>query len=298
MNIVTSWNIRGICSAAKKKEVQYLIRSTNAPIYCLQETKARESLMMHHVKDICESWDFHGNYEHVIKGRVWILWDPMRVNLQILSESSQFIHAEVLLTQTNQRFHLTTVYGRNYGGDRKVLWEDLELVNAVIQGPWIVLGDFNVIRSYDERSGGPSHNQNDIEDFNNCIHNCCLADLRSIGHSLSWNNRASPSERKYARLDRALVNDLCLQDFPLSFAAYRPPGISDHSAITVSLKNQTSLGPKPFKFMSMWLDDVSVYPVVERAWANNCMGNPMYRLVYKLKEVKRQLVSWNKGIFG
>ncbi|XP_077252330.1 uncharacterized protein LOC143891672 [Tasmannia lanceolata] len=123
-------------------------------------------------------------------------------------------------------------------------------------------------------------------------------DLRSIGHSLSWNNRASLSERKYARLDRALVNDLWLQDFPLSFAAYRPPGISDHSAITVSLENQTSLGPKPFKFMSMWLDDVSVYPVVERAWANNCMGNPMYRLVYKLKEVKRQLVSWNKGIFG
>ncbi|XP_077252323.1 uncharacterized protein LOC143891665 [Tasmannia lanceolata] len=252
--------------------------------------------MKNHVKDICESWAFHGNYAHVIKGRVWILWDPMRVNLQILSESSQFIHAEVHLTQTNQRFHLTAVYGRNYGGDRKALWENLELVNAAIQGPWIVLGDFNVIRSYDERSGGSPHKQNDIEDFNSCIYNCCLANLRSIGHSLSWNNRATMSERKYARLDRALVNDLWLQDFPLGFAEYRPPGISDHSPIIVSLNTHTSLAPKPFKFMNMWFDDVSVYPVVERAWATKCIGNPMYRLVHKLKEVKRQLASWNKDI--
>ncbi|XP_077228478.1 uncharacterized protein LOC143861435 [Tasmannia lanceolata] len=257
MNIITSWNIRGICSAAKKKEVQYLIRSTNAPICCLQETKAREPLMMHHVKDICESWDFHGNYEHVIKGRVWILWDPMRVNLQILSESSQFIHAEVLLTQTNQRFHLTTVYGRNYGGDRKVLWEDLELVNAVIQGPWIVLGDFNVIRSYDERSGGPSHNQNDIEDFNVMLP-IARRKLEDIQNQLAQNpgdqriNKAEIEARSEFRViarregvlykQKSRIEWLCQGDSNTKFF---------HAALLNRKLDQNIHTPKPNKFLTL-----------------------------------------------
>ncbi|XP_077251745.1 uncharacterized protein LOC143890965 [Tasmannia lanceolata] len=128
-----------------------------------------------------------------------------------------------------------------------------------------------------------------MDDFNCCINNCSLADLRSIGHPLSWSNRASLSERKYARLDRALINDIWLQDYPLASAEYRAPGISDHSPIVISLKEQSGLGPKPFRFMDMWFADSSLYPEVERAWAIKIVGNPMYRIVHKLKEVRRAI---------
>ncbi|XP_077251951.1 uncharacterized protein LOC143891204 [Tasmannia lanceolata] len=218
MKAIASWNIRGICSRRKKGEVKNLIRGSNVPICCLQETKAKEPMMKDHVYDICDSWNSFGNYNHVIKGRIWILWDPDRVKLDIQRDSSQFIHASVRLLQTNQAFKLTVVYGRNYGGDRKILWQDLKSLNSTIQDPWIVMGDFNVIRDHSERSYGALHNQHDIEDFNDCINSCSLMDLRSIGHPLSWNNRATVSERKYARLDRALINDLWLQHFPLAFA--------------------------------------------------------------------------------
>ncbi|XP_077248649.1 uncharacterized protein LOC143888187 [Tasmannia lanceolata] len=184
------------------------------------------------------------------------------------------------------------------GGDCKILWQDLENLSCNIQKPWILIGDFNAVRDYSEKSEGMIINHSEIEDFNSCINNCSLADLRSIGHPLSWNNRATRTGRKFAILDRALINDIWLQNHPLAFAEYRAPGISDHSPIVVSLREHSSLGPKPFRSMDMWLADSSLYSEVERAWSIKICSNPMYRLVQKLREVRRLLGIWNKDIFG
>ncbi|XP_077252531.1 uncharacterized protein LOC143891921 [Tasmannia lanceolata] len=200
-----------------------------------------------YVKQIRDYWAHFGNYARVIKGRIWLLRDPIRVNMQIINDSSQFVHAKAQLIHTNQSLYLTAVYGRNYGGDRKILWQDLEAIEPSIDS------------------------------------------IGTIGHPLSWNNRASYSELKYARLDRALVNDFWIQDHPLSFAEYKPPGVSDHSPIIVSLKEYTSLGPKPFRFLDMWLDDPSLYAVVERAWSTKIKGNPMYRS--KLEDAQNRLAQ-------
>ncbi|XP_077237281.1 uncharacterized protein LOC143878953 [Tasmannia lanceolata] len=48
----------------------------------------------------------------------------------------------------------------------------------------------------------------------------------------------------------------------------------------------------------MWLQDTSLYPIIERAWTKEVWGNPMYRLSQKLKEVKFQIKNWNRDVFG
>ncbi|XP_077217102.1 uncharacterized protein LOC143851527 [Tasmannia lanceolata] len=68
--------------------------------------------------------------------------------------------------------------------------------------------------------------------------------------------------------------------------------------MTVSLNAYNSFGPKPFKFMNMWLQDNSLYSTVEMAWAVKVSGNPMFSFTQKLKEVKKHLKDWNEGIFG
>ncbi|XP_077242405.1 uncharacterized protein LOC143882910 [Tasmannia lanceolata] len=136
-----------------------------------------------------------------------------------------------------------------------------------------------------------------MEEFNECISNCALSDLRSNGNNWTWHNR-SQFNRKIAKLDRSLVNDLWLQHFHHSYAEFLPPGISDHCPISIAMNMHQSLGPKPFKFMIMWREDKSVYPVVERAWSIKVHGTPMYQLCQKLKEVKTHLKVWNKDVFG
>ncbi|XP_077232395.1 uncharacterized protein LOC143869663 [Tasmannia lanceolata] len=102
----------------------------------------------------------------------------------------------------------------------------------------------------------------------------------------------------YARLDRALVNDSWFHAHPSSFVEYRNPGISDHSPLIIHLREKLNTETKPFKFMNMWIEDSSLFPVVEQAWSIKVIGNPMFRLVQKLKEVRRLIKVWNQNIFG
>ncbi|XP_077223064.1 uncharacterized protein LOC143856685 [Tasmannia lanceolata] len=196
------------------------------------------------------------------------------------------VHADVKILQTNQSFNLTVIYGYNYGGDRRFIWSDLLDISPSIHLPWLVIGDFNVTRFSDERTSGAPPNITDIEEFNSCITSCDLKDLNTIGNPLSWSNRASEKERKFARLNRALVNDLWLLDHPISFAEYKAPAISDHSPILVYLKEHKRLRPKPFRFMNMRLDDASLYPIVERAWTTKL---PIVRSA--LEEVQHKLAN-------
>ncbi|XP_077219768.1 uncharacterized protein LOC143853958 [Tasmannia lanceolata] len=164
--------------------------------------------------------------------------------------------------------------------------------------PWVVIGDFNTVRFPNERINGAMPRVQDMDEFNSCISSSDLLDLHTIGNPYSWNNRSAAEEKMYTRLDRVLVNASWMQTHSNSFAKYKYPGISDHSPLVLSLAPAESQGPKPFKFMNAWLDDVSLYLIVEKAWAINVQGNPMYRLVQKLKEVRKDISIWKKDVFG
>ncbi|XP_077237148.1 uncharacterized protein LOC143878801 [Tasmannia lanceolata] len=129
-----------------------------------------------------------------------------------------------------------------------------------------------------------------MDEFNSCIHDCFLADLKSMGQTLSWSNSSKSGNLKLRRLDRALVNEDWLCNYPSAFATHLNPSQSDHSPFTIQfLPNPSPHNPKPFCFHNMWLEEASLFEVVERAWTINPIGNPMFRLVSKLKEVKKKL---------
>ncbi|XP_077228447.1 uncharacterized protein LOC143861406 [Tasmannia lanceolata] len=133
-----------------------------------------------------------------------------------------------------------------------------------------------------------------MEDFNDCIDHCSLHDLNSVGESLSWCNNSRTGDFKLRKLDRALVNDGC----PASFVKYKSQNISDHSPLVIFLQEELPNGPKPFRFFNVWLEDLSIYESVERAWKEKVSGSPMYRITQKLKLVKEAIKTLNKDIFG
>lgn len=53
-----------------------------------------------------------------------------------------------------------------------------------IQGPWIILGDFNVLRDPHEKPGGREVNFSKLQVFNNYLNECELTDLRL--DTLAW----------------------------------------------------------------------------------------------------------------
>ncbi|XP_077214051.1 uncharacterized protein LOC143848882 [Tasmannia lanceolata] len=125
-----------------------------------------------------------------------------------------------------------------------------------------------------------------------------LTDLRAHGQTLSWNNSSKSGNWKLRRLDRALVNSEWLVNYPRSFNAYHHQGLSDHSPLIIQFDNATTNSKIPFRFLSMWLEDSSVYECVQRAWQTPVIGSPLYRVTQKLKEAKKALKTWNHDVFG
>ncbi|XP_074300097.1 uncharacterized protein LOC141631307 [Silene latifolia] len=68
--------------------------------------------------------------------------------------SDQLIHAQVFDKGNNKKFWVTMVYGFNKSQERISLWNNLQACEGLVQGPWIVCGDFNSVIDVNERIGG------------------------------------------------------------------------------------------------------------------------------------------------
>lgn len=70
---------------------------------------------------------------------------------------------------------------------------------------WIVCGDFNLIKSPNEKQGG-SHISNNLANlFDNTIYYCNMNDIRYIGSIFTSSNNKKDNKLIQARLDRVLV---------------------------------------------------------------------------------------------
>lgn len=129
------------------------------------------------------------------------------------------------------------------------------------------------------------------------MHNNDLQDIKARGAFYTWSNR-SESRRIMSKLDRCLVNSHWLNSYPQNEAEFLNPGISDHSPIVLSWLPNIPKGPSPFKFFLTWMKDPEFANVLQSVWAENVTGNPMLRLMKKLKALKTSLKAWSKEKLG
>lgn len=106
-------------------------------------------------------------------------------------------------------------------------------------------GDFNVILSLEENNGGLEVWNRGMIDFRDCLLDLGLVDLRSIGETFTWWNK-SHNDPVYRKLDRVLVNEHWLREFPSGFSIFLPRGHSDHSHVITKLGIQLPLRKKTF----------------------------------------------------
>ena len=57
------------------------------------------------------------------------------------------------------------------------------------------------------------------------------------------------------------------------------------------------MGPIPFRFNPLWLQEAEVKEIVQKAWNSNIYGSPSYIWESKLREVHYALKKWEKVSF-
>lgn len=126
-----------------------------------------------------------------------------------------------------------------------------------------------------------------------------IFDLRFRGNYHTWTNKR-PRCPITEKLDRLLVNNTWIVDFPDSVATFSAPGFSDHSHCILDLACPLPCaGTKPFRFFNFLTKHNSFSKTVEVAWAiNEVMDSSLSSFCLKLKSLKRCLKTLNKENFS
>lgn len=257
-----------------KRRPNLLLKNNKLSLIGLLEHKVKEVNVKRVLNFICPHWLFAHNYSFAPIGRILVCWDPQILNVNVLDQSSQYIHWEVHSIQTGIVFLSTFVYGANDYVERQYLWSSL--LNLKSTSPWVTIGDFNAIRSHREKSGGSSLWPPHMDEMNNSLYYCELDDLRFSGCFFTWSNRQIAPNHISSKIDRVLVNESWMRAFPYSSAFFPTPGISDHSPIP-------SLG-----FLTSWLTILYFSPQFKRVGEPLSLATPCFVFVKNLV-----LSKWN-----
>jgi len=248
------WNVRGLNHPSKQKEVQRMVRAQRIGIFCLIETKVKEGNAARISSTLFPDWDFCYNYEKHYLGRIWICWNRDEFKVSVVNKSDQSITCLVNSIKERNSWYHTFVYGANNPIDRRSLWQNLLSIKLrVVDGPWIICGDFNCVRSLEEKWGSDRLNSYEME-FNDCLNNLEVLELNFSGCFFTWNNKSEGSNFLARKLDRVLVNEEWLCKFGKTCVDFPPGGVSDHSPAVITVGTLLSFGPKPFKFFNYWLE--------------------------------------------
>nr|GFA16594.1 RNA-directed DNA polymerase, eukaryota [Tanacetum cinerariifolium] len=112
-------------------------------------------------------------------------------------------------------------------GLKRILWDYISGLITRWNGETIVLGDFNEVRSKDERFGSIFH-QSYAREFNHFISSSGLLEVKMEGYSFTWSHS---SASKMSKLDRFLVSEGISVTFPTISAICLDRHLSDHRPI-------------------------------------------------------------------
>jgi hypothetical protein len=158
---------------------------------------------------------------------------------------------------------------------------------------WIFLGDFNMIRSPDNRNkSGGDHLR--MMSFNFAISQLGLQEIPLKGQAYTWSNmQCHPLLEK---LDWCFVSQAWSVTFPITSALSLPRGTSDHIPWMVNVQINV---PKPliFRFESYWLQLEDFHSIFQDSWNQPIFQpDPAKRLMAKFKRARKAIHVWCKSL--
>nr|XP_020149932.1 uncharacterized protein LOC109735140 [Aegilops tauschii subsp. strangulata] len=293
MEVALIWWM-GLNSENRQSAVRQKIDESHCAIACLQETKCT-SFDSRAIKSFCpkrfDSFAFSPSLG--TSAGILVVWNSSVFDGTLLEVQQFVVVIEFVSRQNNERWTLLTVYGPCQGEarDNFVTW--LYHLNIPVDGNWLLLWDFNFLRSLDKRNL-PGGDLNDMFIFNEIIGNLGLLELPIKGRSYSWSNMQDT--RLLEQLDWFFTSVDWISDYPMTEVLPLAKTAYDHVPCVVTIK--TSI-PKSnlFRFENYWLELHGFMDCVDSSWQKQSRkGHITARIADKFKSLRICLKRWQKNI--
>lgn len=190
------------------------------------------------------------------RGGILTAWDPILYCI-FSSLASEFSLTVVLESVASAHsFAITNIYAPCDHSRTGDFVANLPRVATSISGPWLILGDFNLIHFPREKNNS-NFNAPCAAVFNGLINSLSWFELPLSDHLFTWSNKRSPPT--LARLDRPFFNNDWDVAFPDSSLCSRPRTTSDHFPLIVVASTRIPASSR-FFFERAWLLDPLFLP--------------------------------------
>ncbi|XP_031108411.1 uncharacterized protein LOC116012876 [Ipomoea triloba] len=225
-------------------------------------------------------------------GGLLLLWNQSNINLEIVGHTSQSIHSKV--KQGSDDLFITFSYVRPNLLAKTGFWENCSLFGNNIQGPWVILGDFNDIASTDGQWGSDTISNSSPQRFVDAFSLCGLLDMGFSGPKFTWCRSVGNKITQLRRLDRIFWIVRVQMAFPECKAATLPRVYSDHNPVLFidEAGSPPDINTRPRCFEAMWLtrDD---YSSIWREAAQSTNNN----IVDIIVDLSEKSFPWNRNVF-
>lgn len=193
------------------------------------------------------------------RGGILLAWSESYKSLQSIIKTYS---AMVILERDNFQFMITSVYGPQRDAEKIIFLNEIRQLRNTNNLPWIVMGDFNMIRTHtDTTSANP--NVGIMLQFNNFIQDMDFFDIPLTGRAYTWSNgRPAPT---FSKLDRVLVS----AQWNLMGASYSlmdaPQTVSDHTPMIMNIRPHGRPPKRTFKFETYWIKHRETRSVIQQA---------------------------------
>lgn len=189
-------------------------------------------------------------------------------------------------------FVITNIYAPSNRKLKQAFLDELNLIKEDDQTPWLIVGDFNLIRFSHEKNKR-SFRQREAGAFNSTINALALIELPLLDRRFTWSNkRASPT---LERLDRAFFNLAWNNVFPNTTLSSLPRITSDHVPLILNIQT-TVPKTRHFRFESAWTLSTACQQIIQKCWAPNHRSTQQLTsaaaLAKALKRTRYDLKNW------
>ncbi|KAL2224952.1 UNVERIFIED_CONTAM: hypothetical protein Sindi_2952000 [Sesamum indicum] len=186
---------RGFKQPLKQNGVAHLIKHNQLCLLGILETKLAASKIPTFLSRSFSRWCQSNNFDTIAGGRILVVWNPAVIDLQPEDNSLQVIHCRVTNKSSQFSFYISFTYGLFSIVNRRSMWEKLTELGQTISMPWIIMGDFNCVKSPEEKQLGVAPTWYELKDFVDCCVTLGLLDAPTTCCYYTWysNNERNPS---------------------------------------------------------------------------------------------------------
>lgn len=266
-------------------------------ILLIQETKQEDTLLLQSSKTFWRKGPGRAVSARGASGGIASFWDSSKYDLTQKESCQHWIFTQLHHKDSGQLVSMFNLYAPVSPSEKKICWDTLQSFLLLHNLEKIIIArDLNVTLAAEEKKGG-SHIRDPAREWvEDIMIGWDLEDIKPSARKYTWSNKRLGPNHIAARLDRFLVQASFLTSGLMASSKIFPNCTSDHKPISLELFMDGFLGPIPFRFSPLWIQQEGFNEVVSEVWNRKIQGSPFFVWEEKLRALKRRLKEWAKAL--